>query len=118
MGLVDFLTEGSEDRKVFVTTNEDGESVKYYAKAMTPKDLQWVQRRHKGFPDHDQGPGMVDLIIRKVEDGAGKKILSIEDKPRLMSAGNLDRVSEMFGALFGGDNADSELSAGEQAEKN
>ena len=112
MSLVDFLTDGSDDRKVFIAKADDGsEAVKYYARALTPKDYQWVQKRHKGFPDRDQGPAMVDLLIRKVEDKDGEKILTIEDKPALMIKGNLERVSEMFGALFGGD-------LSEDAEKN
>lgn len=112
MELIDFLTEGADDRKVFVATDDDGnEAVKYYAKPLTPKDFQWVQKRHKGFPDRDQSEAMVDLLIRKVEDKAGEKILTIENKPALMLKGNMDRVSEMFGALFGGD-------LSEDAEKN
>ncbi len=60
-----------------------------------------MHRKHKNFFNEMQTEGMVDLLIHKVEDEAGKKVFTLEDKQPLMRTGNVSRVVDIFTRLFG-----------------
>ena len=80
---------------------EDDKPAVLYALPLSVLDMSWVQRRHKDFLTQMQAEGMVDLIIRKVEDEGGEKCFTKEDKPILMRKVSLSVVAGIFGDLWG-----------------
>lgn len=101
MSLMSYLTQGADERREVVVTGEDGEAETYYAAPLTVRDLKTINRLHKNFLQEMQVEGMVDLLIMKLENHDGTKVLSKEDKPALMRKGRLERVAHIFGEVFG-----------------
>ncbi len=112
MALIDIIKGLDQERRSASVAEwgEDGEPAVLYAMPLSVLDMQWVQRRHKDFLSAMQVEGMVDLIIRKVEDKKGEKLFSKEDKPALMRKVGLSVVAGIFGDLWG--------DLGDDAEKN
>jgi len=113
MSLIERIKAISEERRVVSVAawaDDDGTPAALYALPLSVADMKWIQARHKDFLNSMQVEGMVDLIIRKVEDKAGEKLFSLEDKPILMRKLGLSVVAEIFGELFG--------DIGDDAEKN
>ena len=104
MGLIDRIREvSSEDpraKSVVPEWADDGEPCVIYAHALSVQDTAWVQKKHKGFLTEMMVEGMVDLIIRKAEDEAGKKLFTKEAKPTLMRA-KQTIIATLFGELWG-----------------
>ena len=86
---------------------EDGKPAVLYALPLSVMDMAWVQKRHKDFLNSMQVEGMVDLIIRKVEDKKGEKAFTLEDKPTLMRS-PLNVIAGIFGDLWGDLGEDAE----------
>ena len=112
MSLIERIRERPEVRRSVSVEEwgEDGKPAVLYALPLSVLDMAWVQRRHKEFITSMQVEGMVDLIIRKVQDEAGDKAFTLEDKPVLMRKVSLNVIAGIFGDLWG--------DLGEDAEKN
>jgi len=82
-----------------------------YASAITVADLQHVLKKHPDVLSGKDLGGMVEVIIRKVEDEKGDPIFTLEHKPKLMRM-QLNDISELFNAIF------NEIEGPEDAEKN
>lgn len=110
MSLIDRIREQPEVRRSVSVEEwgEDGKPAVLYALPLSVLDMSWVQRRHKDFLNSMQVEGMVDLIIRKVEDEGGDKCFTKEDKPTLMRRVSLSVIAEIFGDLWGDMGADAE----------
>lgn len=63
---------------------EDGEPLKLFSLPVTAADVAAVSAKNPGFLQNASPNAMVDLIIRKCEDEAGKPAFTLEDKPILM----------------------------------
>ena len=98
-------------RKIEVPAwSTDEETFVIYAGALTCRDVEKIQRKHKDFINNPTVEAMVDLIIQKAEDANGDKLFTLEDKAFLMDE-ELTVISEIAG-VFG------ETVSVEEAEKN
>jgi|TARA_R100001198_G_C5204159_1_gene192042 hypothetical protein len=92
----------AEEERGFLDVEEWGEGdqpQRLYFTTVSARDMEQIQRRHKDFINNPTMSAMIDLIIRKCEDDAGEKVLTIEDKPALMGE-PLNLIAKVFGAVL------------------
>lgn len=79
-----------------------GQDVTIYAKPLCTADHDYVAKRgHRDFLVNPSLAGMVEMLARKAEDESGKKIFKpAKDVPVLKRLGQ-DKISDIFGSLFG-----------------
>jgi len=106
MSLADTLLEWSDSRKAFTWRGQT-----LYAGAVTVSDLQHILKKHPNVMNGTDLAGMVEVIIRKVEDEKGERVFTLEHKPKLMRMPVGD-VADLFNQVFSG------IETPEDAEKN
>ena len=77
-----------------------GGTVTLTAKPLTPADLQFVERKFKGFTSAPTPEGMVELIIRKARSD-DKQAFIHGKHAALLNRVHMNKIGEIFGALFG-----------------
>jgi hypothetical protein len=114
------VREAGEERGSW-TGKIGGHEITIYASALTPGDMEYVNRKHPGFESQPTQPGFVELICRKAVHEDGSKVFAPgRDKPLLMRMKS-EKIASIVSGLFGNDFADeTDLSdeALEDAEKN
>lgn len=106
MSLADSLLEWDDSRRPFTWRGQ-----KLFAGAVTVADLQHIIKKHPNVMNGTDLAGMVEVIIRKVEDENGEKVFNLEHKPKLMRQ-PIGEISELFNHIF------SAIETVEDAEKN
>ena len=81
-----------------------------YVSALTVSDLQHVLKKHPDVLSGKDLGGMVEVIIRKVEDEKGEPVFTLEHKPKLMRQ-PMNEITDLFNSVF------SEMETYEEAEK-
>lgn len=77
-----------------------GTMVTLTAKPLTPADLQFVERKFKGFTSAPTPEGMVELIIRKARSNDAQAFIHGKHAA-LLNRVHMNKIGEIFGALFG-----------------
>lgn len=96
MALVDAILDYEPTRHCFEWRGE-----KLYSSEVSVQDLQFVLKKHPKVLDGTDLAGMVEVIIRKVEDKNGEKVFTLEHKPRLMRM-PIAQITELFNYVFQG----------------
>ena len=92
----------AEQERGFVDVDEWGEAdepLRLFFSPVSARDLEHIQRKHKGFFTEPTMSGMVEMIIRKCEDEKGDNVFTLEDKPVLMGE-PLGVIAKVFGEVF------------------
>lgn len=79
-----------------------GTPVTLYAKPLCAADNAKVLRRFPDFNTSMNYAGMVEYILIKAEDGAGKLAFAADRDRPVLSRWSQDRISEIFQSLFAG----------------
>ena len=72
-----------------------------FHRPLTARDMNKLQRKHKGFPESMSFEAIADLIIFKAEDKKGEPIFTLAHKPKLMSL-KTSLISEIAARLLAG----------------
>lgn len=96
MSLADSLLEWDDSRKSFTWRGQ-----KLFSGAVTVADLQTIIKKHPNVMNGTDLAGMVEVIIRKVEDENGEKVFTLEHKPKLMRQ-PIGEISDLFNHVFSG----------------
>jgi hypothetical protein len=94
-----------------------GQTVKVYAKPMTPADLTEVSRKHPGFSSAPTPAGMITMLIRKATDEDGKRMFTLLHQ-ELLNAVKVDKLGALFSALFGEQMDDQTVDDAAERKKN
>ena len=106
MSLADSLLEWDDTRRPFTWRGQ-----KLFAGAVTVADLQHIIKKHPNVMNGTDLAGMVEVIIRKVENEGGEKVFTLEHKPKLMRQ-PIGEIADLFSHVF------STAETIEDAEKN
>lgn len=106
MSLADELLSWDDSRSCF-----EWKGQKLFASPITASDLQHVLKKHPNLLNGTDLGGMVEVIIRKVEDEQGEKVFTLEHKAKLMRL-PVAELTELFNGAFSG------FESPEDAEKN
>jgi hypothetical protein len=95
----------------------NGTTLTLTAKPLTPADMQFVEKMHKGFSTNPTTDGMIDLIIRKARYN-GETAFVKGKHFALLNRVKVNKIGEIFGALFGDQvTAEDEAALDERAGK-
>lgn len=106
MSIGDSLLDWESKRFGFAWRGE-----KLFSSPVTVQDLQMILKKHPNVMNGTDLAGMVEVIIRKVEDENGERVFTLEHKPKLMRL-PIGDVAELFNRVF------STVEYEEDAEKN
>lgn len=106
MSLADSLLEWDDSRRPFTWRGQ-----KLFAGAVTVADLQHIIKKHPNVMNGTDLAGMVEVIIRKVENQDGEKVFTLEHKPKLMRQ-PVGEIADLFNQVF------NSIEAPEDSEKN
>jgi hypothetical protein len=106
MSLADSLLDWDNTRRSFEWRGQT-----LYTGAVTVQDLQTILKKHPNVLNGTDLGGMVEVIIRKVEDEQGERVFTLEHKPKLMRM-PIGEITELFNQVFTG------IETPEDAEKN
>lgn len=70
------------------------------AKPLTPADLQFVERKFRGFMSSPTPEGMIALIVRKAQSQGSQAFVAGKHEV-LLNRVHMNKIGEIFGALFG-----------------
>jgi len=106
MSLADSLLDWDNNRRSFVWRDQT-----LFTSAVTVADLQTILNKHPNVLNGTDLAGMVEVIIRKVEDEKGDRVFTLEHKPKLMRM-PIGQISDLFNQVF------TAIETVEDAEKN
>ena len=92
----------AEQERSFVDVSEwgdEGKPLRLFFSAVSARDIERVQRKHKDFLANPTMSAMVEMIISKCEDDAGEAAFSIADKPVLMGE-TIMVIGKVFSGIF------------------
>lgn len=78
---------------------EGDNPLRLYAGAITARDIEKIQRKHKDFLSNVTMGAMVEMIILKCEDENGDQAFTLEDKPILMGE-PISVITKVFSQVF------------------
>jgi len=106
MSLADDLLDWDNARSSFIWRGQ-----KLYTSQVTVADLQQILKKHPNVLNGTDLGGMVEIILRKVEDENGERVFTLEHKPKLMRM-PVNEITDLFNNVFSG------FESPEDAEKN
>ena len=96
MSLADALLEWDNDRRAITWRGQQ-----LFVSQVTVADLQAILKKHPNVLNGTDLGGMVEVIIRKVEDDKGERVFTLEHKPKLMRM-PVGEISDLFNQVFNG----------------
>ena len=84
---------------------EEDKPLRLYFGPVTARDIEKVQRKHKGFLTDTTMAAMVEMIILKCETEDGEKAFTLEDKAILMGE-PIGVIAGLFGSIFNVDSVE------------
>lgn len=106
MSLADDLLSWDDHRSQFTWRGQ-----KLFSGAVTVSDMQHILKKHPNVMNGTDLAGMVEVIIRKVEDEKGDRVFTLEHKPKLMRM-PIGEIADLFNQIFNG------IENPEESEKN
>lgn len=109
MNLIDKISaKYAEKERGYIDIEEWGDEdapLRIYFRPMTMKDLSELSKKYKGLEDPS---AVVEILIRKAEDVDGKKMFTLEDKPKLLRLPDTNVIGRIAGAIAGAETVEEQ----------